>query len=171
MDYWGPGDPFAIRLAAAEFGIVLRSALRRAVLGNVEEIFVRGRERSFLVRALPVGYGLILQLPRRRASASRRAIAAAVRALSIEAGFEGPLSCRGEPGQAAWRSVGVEEESVRSRRPAVVVMGDSKLGLDVIGRVALDDPRERGYRIRLESGQEGTLVREPLGRWYLDEGS
>lgn len=170
VDYWGPGDPFLIRLAAAEFAIVLRSALRRASLESLEEIFIRGKGRSFLVRALPDGYALILHLPRRAATTSRRAVVSAVRALSLEAGFDGPLSCRGSGRQGAWRQVGVSEEPPRSKRPGALQLGETSLSLDVLGRVPDEEGRrERSYRVRLENGQEGTLVREALGRWYLDE--
>jgi hypothetical protein len=172
VDYWGLAEPFVIRLFAAEFAIVLRSALHKVALGAIEEVFVRGRQRSVLVRALPDGYALVLHLPRRCASTSRRAVLAAVRALSLEAGFDGPLSCRGRSPFGAWRSVGVEEAPPHSRRPNTIRFGDTALGLDVIGRVAVEGAdKDRGYRVRLENGQEGTLVREPLGRWYLDEDS
>ena len=30
-------------------------------------------------------------------------------------------------------------------------------------------PRERGFRVRLQSGAEMMLVRERLGRWFADE--
>jgi hypothetical protein len=171
VDYWGQGDPFTTRLAAAEFAIVLRSALRRPVLGMVEEVLIRGGERSFLLRNLPDGYALVLHLAHGSAPVSRRAVLSAVRALSFEAGFDGPLSCRGGAQQGAWRAVRVHEEPPNSRRPGAVDMGDSTLDLDIIGRVALAEAGERGYRVRLENGQEGTLVRESLGHWYLDEDS
>jgi hypothetical protein len=171
VDYWGLGDPFMTRLVAAEFAIVLMSAVRRPALGSVDEVFVRSRDRSFLVRSLPDGYALVLDLPRRPASVSRRAVLSAVRALSLEAGFVGPLSCRGTPQLGAWRAVRVREEPPNSRRPAAVDLGDATVGLDIIGRVALSEEGEQGYRVRLETGQEGTLVREPLGHWYLDEES
>lgn len=171
VDYWGLAEPFQIRLFAAEFAIVIRSALRKPMLGGIEEVFVRGRRRSVLVRALPDGYSLVLELPRRCATISKRAVLAAVRALSQEAGFEGPLSCRRTP-LGAWRSVGVQEEAPHSRRPASIAFGDAQFGLDVIGRVAVAGAeKEHGFRVRLENGQEGTLVREPLGHWYLDEDS
>lgn len=165
VDYWGSDDPFQIRVFAAELAIIQAGARTRARLGFVQEIFVRARRRSFVIRALPEGYALALRLPRRAASVSERALLSAVRMLSAEAGFEGPLSCR--TGPTSCRPVGVEE---RGARPHSVLQGDLNMGVDVLGRVRIPESRrERGFRVRLENGEEGTLVREPLGRWYLDD--
>jgi hypothetical protein len=40
--------------------------------------------------------------------------------------------------------------------------------IEVLGRV-MGLGRELGYRCRLRSGAELTLVREPAGTWYADE--
>ncbi len=42
-------------------------------------------------------------------------------------------------------------------------------GIEVIGTFAGAADRERGYRIRLESGAEMTLIRERDGLWFVDE--
>lgn len=167
VDYWGTGDPFQIRIFAAELAIIHASARGRYRLGSVQETFVRARRQSFVIRALPDGYALALRLPRRCASVSERALLSAVRLLSIEAGFEGPLSCRSGHSPASCRPVGVAEQGAR---PVSVRHGGLSLEVDVIGRVTMpESKRELGFRVRLENGDEGTLVREPLGRWYLDD--
>jgi hypothetical protein len=44
-----------------------------------------------------------------------------------------------------------------------------RCALEVLGRWPSDLSRgDVGYRARLPSGAELTLVREPLGRWYVD---
>jgi hypothetical protein len=41
--------------------------------------------------------------------------------------------------------------------------------VDVLGALVGLGPRERGFRVRLPSGHEMTLVRERLGQWFADE--
>jgi hypothetical protein len=163
VDYWGRLDPFSTRVFAAELAILHASA--RSRLGLVEEIFVRNRYRSFVIRALPEGYAFALRLPRRAASVSERALASAERQLSLEAGF--PWMTRPQS-RVSCRPVGIEE---RDSRPLSLRQGEAALSIDIIGRVKspAEKKREQGFRVRLENGEEGTLIREPLGRWYLDD--
>lgn len=163
VDYFGRLDPFAMRVFAAELAILHASA--RSRLGHVEEIFVRNRFRSFVIRALPEGYAVALRLPRRAASVSERALASAERQLSLEAGFPWTTP---RQSRVSCRPVGIEE---RECRPLSLRQGEAALSVDIIGRVRspADKKREQGFRVRLENGEEGTLIREPLGRWYLDD--
>lgn len=163
VDYWGRLDPFSTRVLAAELAVFYASA--RSRLGHVEEIFVRSRLRSFVIRALPEGYAFALRLPRRAASVSQRALASAERQLALEAGF--PWTTRRDS-RVSCRPVGIEE---RDARPLCLRQGDAALSVDIIGRVKspAEKKREQGFRVRLENGEEGTLIREPLGRWYLDD--
>ena len=41
--------------------------------------------------------------------------------------------------------------------------------VEVLGSLVLADARERGFRVRLDTGVEVTVVREAGGRWYADE--
>ena len=56
------------------------------------------------------------------------------------------------------------------RRPRRVFLGGTWEDLEVMGAVVGLGRGERGYRVRTSSGEELTLVRERLGRWYADTG-
>jgi hypothetical protein len=59
----------------------------------------------------------------------------------------------------------------RAKRPARIVLQGSRtaLPLEVLGSVMGLATRERGFRVRLDSGIELTLVREAGGFWYADD--
>ncbi len=162
VDYGGRGDPFDIRVLAAEWRLVLQYLGEAKHLGDSREFSVRAQRKSFLVVPMPEGYALVVELCRRATGASDRAVSEAVRRLCDEAGFS-----TGEP---QWRSVQVTEERGHSRRPeSVSVEGEGHV-VTVLGRIAsADRARERSFRVRFSSGEERTLVREPLGHWYLEE--
>jgi hypothetical protein len=54
-------------------------------------------------------------------------------------------------------------------RPAALEIGDRARSVEVLGTVVGLASRERGWRVRLDTGVEVTLVREPGGFWYADE--
>ena len=55
-------------------------------------------------------------------------------------------------------------------RPVSVGAGPRARAVEVLGAVASGvDARERGWRVRLPTGLEVTLVREPGGAWYADD--
>ncbi len=167
VDYGGTVEPFAIKVAAAEWRLILQYLGESRVPGWVatHELVVRARERSYLLYALSDGYALVLELPRYCFSVSRRAVVEAVEALSHEAGFDVPAWCKGLDRFRAVR-VRTDEQS----RPGALWEGEGWRELSIIGRYVEATFRtgEMGYRVRLADGNELTLVRERLGHWYVD---
>jgi hypothetical protein len=166
VDYAGRGDPFDIRILAAEWRLILHRLSEAAILGPSFEFVVRARHKSFLVESLPEGYALVIELGRRATGASDRALSEARKALISEAGFPEESDPRG-----SWAHVAVEEEPGHSRRPVLIKSKDEeRQEVTIIGTIPTpDDSREVSYRVRLDNGLECTLVREPLGHWYLEE--
>lgn len=163
VDYGGSGEPFDIRILAAEWRLVLAQFEGASTLGTVSQLTVRARSKSFWIEALPDGYALVVQMGLRCTRLSSRALSQARRELCREAGF--PLGEQSE----LWTRVVVQEESKGSRRPLLLAQQDQAHYLTVLGRVSSVAERERGFRVRFGTGEERTLVREPLGRWYLEE--
>ena len=170
VDYAGNGSPFDVRVAAAHWRLVLDELIAAPQLGRARSIVVRGTKRSFLAWALPDAYAVVLLLSRRAGfAASPRALHACERALCREAGW--PLVADLGP----WVPVAVECD--KRRRPVTVTpSGGARRAeartphaVHVLGTLAKMPAREKGFRIRLESGAELTLVREPGGYWYADE--
>jgi hypothetical protein len=165
VDYGGLLAPFDVRVLAAELQLLQQHLSRTAVLGSSFELVIRARKKSYLLQVLPEGYSLVLELPRRASRVSERALSVCIRRLCEEAGFEAPRRFAG-----GWREIEVQELPGGSRRPTGAVVNGVQASLIVLGRLApLILTRERGFRVRLGTGQEGNLVREPLGRWYLEE--
>jgi hypothetical protein len=164
VDYAGSLTPFDVKVAGAYLRIVLDQigafAKRR---GRPTQIVVRGVRRSFLARPLPDGYALIIVLKRHGFVLSPRAVAITERGLALEAGWA-PVS---NPA-AHWHPVHVETADGNSHRPLRLRTGSSWQRIEVLGSI-VGLGRERGYRCRLRSGAELTLVREPAGIWYADE--
>lgn len=168
VDYGGYGDPFDIRVLAAEWRLVLQHLERSPLLAQTDGFVVRAHRKSFLVESLPEGYALVVQLGRRATSASSRALALARKEVCEEAGFNDL-----RPSQEDWSHVAVEEEPGSSHRPMRMKIEQDSHELTVLGRIApsATAEREQSYRVRLSTGEERTLVREPLGFWYLEEDS
>ncbi len=175
VDYAGLGDPFEIRILAAELRLLAQHLDQAVLLRSTTEMLIRARRGSFFLRSLPEGYALVLRLGRRATSVSDRSLSIAVRELCAEAGFAAPMSQRGgrPPGTEVarqWKKVEVQVEGPRSRRPVTLATPGGPTELEVMGRIATNpSSRETGYRVRLANGEEGTLIRERLGRWYLEE--
>ena len=171
VDYAGFLDPFDIKVAAAEWAIVL-SILKTSRVrewARTDELVVRGDRKSFFARVLEDGYAIVLELPRHALGVSRRGLSEAVRELSAEAGMAVPASIRRE--KERWARVQVQGTARDPRRPEALWIAGSWSSLEVLGRWTADlGPREIGFRARLPTGAEVTLVREPLGRWYVDLG-
>ncbi len=166
VDYGGRGDPFDIRVLAAELRLLLERAREGRYLGACDEFIIRASRKSFLLKALPEGYALAVRLPRCAGDVSPRALSLAVDRLCGEAGFAAPPR-----GAGSWRSIEVEETASPSHRPMAVSIDGVRHDLLVLGRLAGEGVtrQEKGYRVRLGNGQEGNLVREALGRWYLED--
>ena len=169
VDYAGYLEPFAMRVAAAEWRIVLDMA-RAVPHSNYTEtdgILVRGRKKSFAVVGLPDGYAIVVELARWSFGLSARAVAEAVRAIELEAALGTPNET---PASERWLRVEVQTAQGDRRRPEAVWLEGSWHALVILGRHGrvLSSRREIAFRARLPSGQEFTLVREPPGHWFAD---
>ena len=105
------------------------------------------------------------RLPRRGAGVAgwRRAIPACIHALAEEADW---TWVGAKP--AAWHPVQVASDA--QRKPSAMLTVGRLRPLVILGAVASGVAHnERGWRVRLDTGLEATLVREPGGRWYADD--
>ncbi|MGB7217018.1 MAG: hypothetical protein WBE98_18530 [Gammaproteobacteria bacterium] len=170
VDYAGRVDPYEIRVAAAEWRLVLGfvRASRFPSWPSTTEILVRAKARSYAVFALSEGYAIVLELGRHCFSVSSRALAQAMRELEREAGLR-PLERQSSPPRR-WARVRVLT-SGNDRRPEAVWIGGEWNPVTILGRYQRTDlgRREVGYLARLPSGAEFSLVREPLGCWFADD--
>jgi len=169
VDYAGRIAPYEIRVAAAELRLVLEFTRAADIAGfpEVAEIRIRTSMRSYAVIGLGDGYAIVLELLRHSLSISRRALAQAVRELELEAGITSVLT----PGSARWSRVRVRHSGEDARRPEAIWLEGTWQPVTVLGRYRSADleRRERGYLARLPNGAEFSMVREPLGYWFIDE--
>lgn len=172
VDYAGRLDPFDIRVAAAEWRLVLRFVRESRFPGwpDANELVVRARARSYAIVALSEGYAIVLELSRRCFKVSTRALAQAMRELEAEAGLL-PLARQSFPPSRRWARVRVQTVSGDRLRPSAIWLGGEWSAVTILGRYRRADlgRREVGYLARLPSGAEFTLVREPLGHWFADD--
>jgi hypothetical protein len=161
VDYAGGLDPFGLRLAAAHWRIVLDELNGQPSFHSVRWLAVRGGRTSYLVHELPGGYALVLVLARAAGFFGwRRAVAACAHALADEAGW----SWSG----ARWFPVQITVDA--RKRPASLQVAGLSRPIEILGTVSGGlARRERGWRVRYDTGVEATLVREPGGGWYSDE--
>lgn len=163
VDFTGSGDEFDIKVAAAHWRIILQE-VDALPPGPARRLVVDNARRSYVIEALPEGYALVLVFARRAAfHVSERALGACLRALCREAGFSATRPV------ATWAPVEVYPRHPRRRRPEWAHIGGSWQAVDVLGVLMGLRPSERGYRVRLSGGAEVTLVREPLGHWWVDD--
>ena len=166
VDYAGKVDPFDIKVAAATWCIVLRDFETVPNLAGVRTTLVmRGTRQSVIARSLPEHYAVIVLLRRRAGFApSARALSACEHALAREANWT-------LEDELAWFAVTVECDA--RRRPVSIVYGGLEEPVEVLGTVRGADfslgPHERGFRVRLASGPEITIIREPGDYWYAEE--
>lgn len=169
VDYAGRVSPFDIRVAAAEWRIILRrlEKCQHAPWRDTRQVMIRGVNKSFGAMLLPEGYALVVQLLPRCFRVSPRALSEAVREICENAGLDSP-----SPG-AQWMRVQVNESDAPQRRPSSVWVHRKWLPVEVLGRWVGPEllPNEIGYRVRLLGGAEVTLVREPLAQWFADPGA
>jgi len=170
VDYAGRVDSFEIRVAAAEWRIILTRLSRSShePWRQTRQLMIRGVNKSFGAVLLPEGYALVVQLLPRCFRVSPRALSEAVREICENAG----LSLEDAPA-AQWRRVQVNESAPPQRRPNSVWVNRKWLPVEVLGRWVGPElrPNEIGYRVRLLGGEEITLVREPLAQWFADPGA
>jgi hypothetical protein len=161
VDYVGSVDPFEIKVAAAEWRIAIEQAREQPTFATIQSIILRGDRQSFFTYVLPDAYALVLALRRRGGfTPLTRPLAVCERALAIEADWPRRVLPR-------WYPVGVQTDE--RRRPTLVHATSGKShGLVVLGGVVGLRRKERGWRVRLDTGEEMTLVREPGDFWYSD---
>jgi hypothetical protein len=163
VDYAGLLQSFDTKVTAAYLRIALNQIEPHTeARGRLKQIVVRSARRSFLLRPLPDGYALVAVLKRQGFSVSARALELCERELAKEAGWP-----QAEGRGPFWSPVRIETTRDR-RRPVRIWAGIAWETVEVLGSV-VGLGRERGYRCRLRSGAEMTLVREPAGFWYADE--
>jgi hypothetical protein len=161
VDYAGQMDPFALRVAAAHFRILLEEMKSQPSLLGGRSLLLRAARRSYLVHVLAEGYALLVVFSRGAGFTGwQRAIIVCTRGLSAEAGWRAD--------KPAWFPAEVVAD--KRLRPVRVKSGASEQRVEVLGAlVGAPDRRERAWRVRLETGVEAMLVRERGGVWYSDE--
>jgi hypothetical protein len=192
VDYAGYIDPFELKVAAAHLQLLVSEAAAVPLFTPLRELRVRAKKRSLFIRVIDASYSFVMVLHRATAFAvSRRALDETVHLLATEAGLDVIPPCH-------WFEVDVEAPRVdaRGRRPMRVrslrsrveerrtdsarfVEGPWSVGVArrdshwrdavVIGGLVGLSPRERGFRVSLDSGLELNLVRERNGLWFADE--
>jgi hypothetical protein len=175
VDYAGRGPPFDLRVAAAHWRIVLHDVAAQRALARVRWLVVGAGHASYLVYALPDDYALVVLFARTAGFVGwQRAVATCANALGAEAGW----AARRAPA-VEWRPVRVSADA--RLRPRFVHVGGRPRAVEILGMLvtpvdgATADAapgsagRERGWRVRLQTGIEATVVREPGGAWYVDE--
>lgn len=169
VDYASQLDPFETRVAAAEWGLIVRTLSGNRLLCNddASELHFRGTRRSFTVIRLSQGYSLVVETPALSMFLSKRAVIQAVHDVSIEAGLKIPQSWVAL--RECWVRVIVKCDGQR-RRPIAILRSGAWLGVHVLGKIAREQlgRSESGFRVRSDDGAELTLVREPLSRWYVE---
>jgi len=162
VDYTGRVAPFDVKVAGAHYKIIVDELRSRPSFRGLRTLFVRGSRGSFAVRAIPDDYAIVVMLSKRAGFATTRALDVCERALIEEAG----LSPRA---LTSWTVVAVDCD--KRRRPVRVTTLDraTSARAEVLGAVRGLPNRERGYRVRLETGAELMLVRELGGTWYAEE--
>jgi len=155
-------DSFGMRVAAAHWRIVLAELQASGALGDPSSFAVRTARASFVVRALPDRYALILWCGRTFGPEHHeRALSACLHGLAVEAGWKGVRA-------APWYAVEVVRDD--GGHPIALQTEAKEQPLDVIGRYRQSlGWRERAWRVRSAAGVEAMLVREPGGFWYADE--
>ena len=164
VDYAGRVAPFDARVAAAEWQLVLAVLESTKAWASTRELVVRAARRSFAAWPLAEGYAIVLILPRHSLRVSRRALAVAAAELELEAG----LDSRRTKERVRWLEVEVQTDETDPRRPRAVWQDGAWCPVTVLGRFKSADlgRSEVGYLTRFDSGAEGLLIREPLGKWF-----
>jgi hypothetical protein len=170
VDYAGSAEPFDVKVAAAHWRIVIQQILEQSRFVELKWLVSRGVKQSFIVHVLPDGYALVLLLRKRAGFVPFvRPVSACIRLLAREAEWqlpEKPLTGEGARGHT-WYAVRVDTD--RRGRPERVFGDVGGYALEILGAIVGLRRREKGFRVRLESGKELTLVRELGGFWYADE--
>ncbi|MEO8801244.1 MAG: hypothetical protein ABI551_25350 [Polyangiaceae bacterium] len=162
VDYAGKSTPFDIKVAAAHYQILMHSLAALEWMGKPSHLVVRATTRSIVLRMLPDGYSVVILVSRRGGFASsERAFSACIYSLTIEAGWTPTEQL------PPWFPITVSVDE--RRRPHHIVYGGLAEPVEVLGTVVGLAHGERGFRVRLASGPEITIVREPGNHWYAEE--
>jgi hypothetical protein len=168
IDYAGSIDGYLTKVAAAELQLLVQglSETRHIGTSQLKQMVVRATNATLAAVPLAAEYTLIVHLSPAAFSLSRRALSQAVRELCLEAGISVPSEYRREQ----WVRVRIADDVARSWRPRAIWVKGAWTPLEVFGRVQNGDLArgEVAYRVHLASGEEATLVREPLGRWFSE---
>lgn len=170
VDYSGKAEPFEMKVAAAHWRIAMAQILAEPHFVDFKWLVSRGVKQSFILYALPEGYALVLLLRRRAGFAPfTRPLSSCIRLLAHEAQWTLPdMRARDEESRGRdWVSVRVDTD--RRHRPERVFGEVGGFAVEILGSIVGLRRREKGFRVRLESGKELTLVRELGGFWYADE--
>lgn len=161
VDYVGSVDAFEIKIAAAEWRVAVETVRGQPSFAPIRSILTRGDRLSFFTYVLPDDYALVLVLKRRAGFAPvARPLAVCERALTREAHWP-------ERALPHWFAVRVDVDA--RKRPTCVHTPSGKTHrLDVLGGLVGLRRKERGWRVRLDTGAELNLVREPGNFWYSD---
>ncbi len=161
VDIAGFGDAYDVKVMAAHANVLLHDADRLGA--PVRQLLVGCGRKSLIAVRMAEGYSLVLILSARAAfHVSPRAIEHWTHELAREAGFT-QRSLR-----QRWRPVEVETASRLAKRPLRIRTGGEWRKLQVLGALVGLKSSERGYRVRVDTGAELNLVREPLGFWWGD---
>jgi hypothetical protein len=167
VDYASEASAYDLKVAAAHWRIVLDEAAVQGSMRGTRLLIVRAARKSYVVTALPDGYALVVVLARRAGfSGYERALSVCTLALGAEAGW----TWDSVPKPLAWFPLDVVSDP--RHRPRAVRDGDRLRNVEILGAVVnrtVAKPRERGWRVRVDTGLEAMLVREPGGNWYSDE--
>jgi hypothetical protein len=170
VDYAGKAEPFEMKVAAAHWRIVMNQILETPRFVDFKWLVSRGVKQSYILHTLPDGYALVLLLRRRAGFAPfTRPLAAAIRLLAKEAEWTLPMSAARDEEARGHDWVAVRVDTDRRHRPERVFGEVGGFAVEVLGSIVGLRRREKGFRVRLESGKELTLVRELGGFWYADE--
>ncbi|HTJ81672.1 MAG TPA: hypothetical protein VL400_08095 [Polyangiaceae bacterium] len=164
VDYAGRIDPYELRVAAATFQMVVAELRECPILSATREIAITMRGSGYLLRPLDESYSLLLQLRKLGTfSTSKRVLHEIDARIRAEAGL-----AAGAPPE--WFQVAVELGAKgRPERIRPVARSERTYGVEVLGSVMGLADRERGYRVRLDTGAELTLLRERKHLWFVDE--
>lgn len=181
VDYAGLASAFDLRVAAAEVRLALDQIGRAMPETEARWIVVRGAKKTFTVRLLPDGYALVTLLRRRAGfTASRRAFGVCERELGEEAGWRVAARPAGATArhelphdrgiaqlEGPWWAIEVEVDG-RGRPRRLKAPGGESRTVEVLGAIVAHAPRELGFRVRTQDGEEVTVVREARRCWYAD---
>jgi hypothetical protein len=164
VDYAGDVDPYELRVAAATFQLVINDLRGSQLSSATHEIALTTTRSGYVLRILDESYTLLL-LPRRLATFA--VSARLLREVEARILHEAGLPMKVPP---TWfhvhAEVGARGRPERVRPPTGV---HPWTPVEVLGSVMGLAAHETGFRVRLSSGAEVTLIRESPRLWFVDD--